>query len=257
MIALIDGDLIAFINAASAENDPPEIALIRADKHVRNILDYLDCTSYKLFLSGGTNFRYEVNPNYKANRTAPSPIHRKLCHQFLIDEWKAEETDGYEADDALGCFQREDSIICSLDKDLLMIPGKHYSWPITRQGKVLRDHKVQEVTYEQGIRHFYEQSLIGDTADNIFGVVGLGPVKAKKALEGCVTEKEMYTKVLDLYQQESIDKAFHTGITEDDIQRVTFEAYERLVMNLDCLWIWRHLGITWSIRSENLTDGNN
>lgn len=232
MIALVDGDLIAFINAASAENDPPEIALLRADRHMRQILDHVHCSSYKVFLSGGPNFRYEVNPNYKANRTSPSPIHRKLCHQFLIDEWKAEETDGYEADDALGCFQRDDTIICSLDKDLLMIPGKHYSWPITRQGKVLRDHKIQEVTYEQGIRSFYEQALIGDVADNIFGVSGLGPVKAKRALEECQTEKEMFDEVRRLYNM-------------DD---------NRLFSNLDCLWIWRQLGITWSIRSESLLD---
>lgn len=233
MIGLIDGDLIAFINASSAEGDPVEIALLRADKQIRKILDYLNISSYKVFVSGGENFRYEVNPNYKANRIdVPSPIHRKACHQFLIDEWKAEETNGYEADDALGCFQREDTIICSLDKDLLMIPGRHYSWPIVRSGKIIRDHKVQTVTYEQGIRTFYEQALIGDTADNIFGVAGLGPVKAKKALEDCESEKEMFEKVRELYQ--------------DD---------ERLFMNLDCLWIFRQLGITWSIRSEELING--
>ena len=231
MIALIDGDLVAFINASSAEGDPLEIALLRADKQMRKILDYLNISSYKVFVSGGDNFRYEVNPNYKANRIdVPSPIHRKACHQFLIDEWKAEETDGYEADDALGCFQREDSIICSLDKDLLMIPGKHYSWPITRKGKVIRDHSLVEVSYIEGIKHLYKQALIGDTADNIFGVVNIGKAKAAKIIDPLETEKEMYDAVLSLYEGDK----------------------ERLIMNLDCLWIWRQMGINYSIRAEGL-----
>jgi hypothetical protein len=39
MIALIDGDIVAYVNAASAENDPKEIALLRADKFLRDILE--------------------------------------------------------------------------------------------------------------------------------------------------------------------------------------------------------------------------
>jgi 5'-3' exonuclease len=227
--ALIDGDIIAYVNAASAEQEDVKYALLRADNQIRMILDYLKAEKYRVFLSGGSNFRYEVNPSYKANRTAPDPIHRQAVHRFLIDEWNAEETEGYEADDALGCNQTDDTIICSLDKDLLMIPGKHYSWPMMRKGVVIRDHRILDVTYEQGIKTFYKQMLIGDTSDNINGVTGLGPAKSSKIIDPIETEKEMYAKVRELYN-------------DDD----------RFACNLDCLWIWRQLGITFSLRGEHL-----
>lgn len=227
--ALIDGDLVAYISAASCtEDDPEHIALIRVEDRLRKILNHTGCSSYKVFVSGGDNFRYELNPEYKANRTAPDPIHRKICHQFILDEWKGEETDGFEADDALGCFQNGDTIICSLDKDLRMIPGKHFSWEISRRGEIIREPEFIEVDYMTGLKHFYKQMLIGDTSDNIIGVRGLGKAKAAKLIDPLETEAEMIQLVKGLYN--------------DD---------ERFIMNADCLWIWRSLGVTYSFRDCN------
>ena len=39
MIALLDGDLVAYRCAASAESDPVDIAIIRADRLMRDILE--------------------------------------------------------------------------------------------------------------------------------------------------------------------------------------------------------------------------
>src|SRR5687768_513566 len=202
--ALIDGDLVAYISAASCtEDDPQHIALIRVEDRLRKIIDYVKCTSYRIFVSGGNNFRYELYPDYKANRTSPDPKHRQACHQFIIDEWKGEETDGFEADDALGCYQTDDTIICSLDKDLRMIPGKHFSWEITRKGAIIREPEFAEVDYMTGIKHFYKQMIIGDTSDNIFGIDGLGKAKAAKLIDPLSTEKDMYDLVASLYNDEA------------------------------------------------------
>lgn len=229
MIANIDGDLVAYISAASCKEDDPEyVALSRVEDRLRKILHHTNCSKYKIFLSGGDNFRYDINPQYKANRTAPDPIHRKVCHQFIIDEWKGKETNGFEADDALGCEQDEDSILCSLDKDLRMIPGKHFSWEISRKGVILREPEFVEVSYMDGIKHFYKQMLIGDTSDNIFGVDGIGKAKAAKIIDPLSTEEEMRAVVKALYNDE-----------------------ERFNMNADCLWIWRSLGVTYSLRDCN------
>jgi 5'-3' exonuclease len=226
MRALIDGDLVAFINSISAEGDPCQIALLRADKHIRDILEYTGCSEYEIFLSGRGNFRKEINPQYKANRTQEKPIHLGVVNKFLVDEWNAIVTEGYEADDALGCAQDKDTIICSLDKDLLMIEGKHYSWPISRFSKLVRDHSIVDVTYEDGIKHFYKQMLIGDAADNIFGINGIGKVKAAKFIDPLGTEEEMFRTVEELYSDP-----------------------ERFAMNAECLWIWRSLGVNFSVRS--------
>jgi 5'-3' exonuclease len=231
MIALIDGDLISYINSASAEGDPEQIALLRADKQIRDILEYTECSEYKIFISGGSNFRKEINPEYKAHRTQEKPIHLEVCNKFLMDEWNATVTEGYEADDALGCEQNKNTIICSLDKDLLMIEGKHYSWPINRRGEIVRDHTIVDVSYIDGIKHFYKQMLIGDTADNIFGVKGIGKVGAAKLINPLETEEDMYRVVFDLYTD--LDDMYNT----------------RFMTNADCLWIWRSLGINFSIRN--------
>ena len=231
MKALIDGDLVAYINAASAEEESIQVALLRVDRHIRDILENSKSSEYNIFISGGSNFRKEINPQYKANRIQPKPIHLNVCNLFLKEEWNAIETDGYEADDALGCAQKEDTIICSLDKDLLMIEGNHYSWPIMRKGIIIRDHSIVYVSYEEGIKHFYKQMLIGDIADNIIGVKGIGKVGAAKIIDPLQTEKEMYDVVLNLYTN------------SDDMYNTRFH------MNADCLWIWRSLGISFNVRS--------
>jgi 5'-3' exonuclease len=214
--ALIDGDLIAYINAASAELEPLDVALARVDKHMHDILEATGAEQYKAFISGQHNFRYEVNPMYKANRVAPQPVHREACKDYLITEWKASVTDGYEADDALGINQTEDTIICSIDKDLRMIPGKHYSWPILRKGVVIREAKISSVTELEGFKAFFSSLFVGDTSDNIIGVRGIGAVKAKKMIDPLTSEKAM----------------FNTA-------RAAYDNDERFLMNADCLWIWR------------------
>ena len=132
-------------------------------------------------------------------------------------QWKAILCEGYEADDALGIEATKDknTVICSLDKDLLQIPGKHYNW-------VKKEFKT--ITPDNGLLAFYTQTLVGDTSDNITGVVGIGPVKAGKALNGLLPE-EYYQTCREMYN--------------DD---------ERYYNNCRLLWIWRELGGTWDLQ---------
>lgn len=225
LTALIDADLVAYINAASAEQEPLDIALARVDKHMHDILEATGAEQYKAFISGGNNFRYEVNPMYKANRVAPQPVHREACKDYLITEWKATVTDGYEADDALGINQTENTIICSIDKDLMMIPGLHYSWPILRKGVVIREGSITQVSEIEGLRSFYRSMLVGDTSDNIVGVEKIGKVKAAKIIDPLISEASMYMTVLGLY-----------------------DSNERFEMNADCLWIMQQEGVRFSDR---------
>lgn len=224
MQALIDADLVAFINSASAEGEDEWIALSRVDTHMQSILDTTGAKTYRAFLSGSNNFRRNVNPEYKANRKdVPQPRHRNACKQHLVTQWNAEVTDGYEADDALGINQTKDTIICSIDKDLDMIPGRHYSWPILRGGKVVREGKIYEVSEIEGLRSFYRSILVGDRTDNIFGVKGIGPVKAAQQIDPLLTEEDMFNKVAELYGEDM----------------------DRLTMNAKCLYILRKENTQW------------
>lgn len=235
-MALVDGDIVVYSNAASAENDPVEVAYMRIDQMMHSILDTTSSDTFRVFLSGANNFRYEIYPEYKANRKdMVDPRWRAACKEYLVREWNAEVTDGYEADDALGINQTTDTIICSIDKDLDMIPGMHYSWPIVRKGAIVREGKIYDVSLLEGLVSFYKSLLVGDRTDNIFGVAGIGPVKAEKEIAHLQTEEEMFNRVAELYGEDM----------------------NRLLMNGKCLYIMREEGLQWNFPSVNSQGARN
>ena len=225
MQALIDHDLVVFRCAASAENDSLNIAIHRVETLLDELLTKTKADSYRAFLSGKSNFRKTIYPEYKANRTAPKPIHLEALREYALEKQNAElAPDTLEADDALGINQTDDTIIVSLDKDLLMVPGKHFSWEINGKGWNKPDKFfTQDVI--GGMRLFFEQCLKGDTADNIKGIEKIGNKRAKALLADCVTEQEMFDTVRDAYSND-----------------------EEFIMNASVLWIMQHEEDIWKDR---------
>lgn len=225
MKALLDGDIIAYRSAASAEGDPEEIAILRTNNLLVEILETTQADSFICYLTGSNNFRKEIFPDYKANRKQPRPKHLEACREFLCRDYKAIVTDGHEADDELGMGLSNDKISCSIDKDLLQVPGEHYNF-------VRREFIT--ITPEQGIRNFYSQMLIGDTSDNIKGVDGIGIKRAARLLDPLTTEEEMFDCVRQLYK--------------DDL---------RFLINGQLLWIWReYKGIWQPMKTLSIGQGN-
>jgi len=215
MRALIDGDIIVYRGAASAEEEEAWVALARADQMIQDILADTGATSYNVYLTGTDNFRREIAPSYKANRPDSRPKHWEAVREFLVTHHKAQMCNGYEADDEMGIQQDKktmSTVICSIDKDLFQIPGRHYNF-------VKKVHNV--VTPENGLKFLYMQSLIGDRSDNIIGVAGIGPVKAEKALADLLPE-EWYDKCRELYND---DERFH--------------------LNMKLLYIWQKPNDSW------------
>jgi 5'-3' exonuclease len=215
MRALIDGDIVVYRAAASAENDEPWVALARADQMIQDILADINATSYSVYLTGTGNFRREIAPSYKANRPDNRPAHWQAVREFLVTNHKAQMCDGYEADDEMGVQQDKagvTTVICSIDKDLKQIPGQHYNFV---------KKEFARVTHDEGLKFLYLQSLIGDRSDNIIGVAGIGPVKAERALEGLLPE-EWYDKCRELYND---DERFH--------------------LNMKLLYIWQKPNDSW------------
>jgi len=229
MIALIDADIVAYRCAASCDvreggviidSSDEEIGLLRVEQLMQEILHATEADSYRCFLSPSKNFRYEAYPEYKANRKdTVDPTHRKACKQYLVDQWNGEMFHGYEADDALAWSQTNDTIICSIDKDLKQVPKMHYNFV---------KQEFDTVSDLHGDSTFYQQVLIGDKIDNLFGLKGIGPKKAAKYLEGCYTEQEMFNTVYDMYE----DK-------------------HQLAINLVCMWLCREQGVTWLHHQKN------
>lgn len=222
-IALIDADIVAYRCAAASEKEPQDVALLRADELMRRIIHETQSDTYKTFLTGSDNYRYKYNPQYKANRKdTPRPVHLQAVREFLCTEWNASVEDGQEADDAMGIYQTTypDTIICSIDKDLLMIPGEHYDFV-----KGIR----RDIYHIPAIRHFYWQLIMGDRTDNVFGFDGIARQKVPKKLEHVMEQLESFDDELNMYR-------FVKDLYNDD---------DTLVKNGICLWIRRQEGEIW------------
>lgn len=233
MLALIDGDIVAYSSAATAvsvsyqtpdgqayrykreavqhckdaglspseikreeELEPVEFALANAKRIINKIMERTECDDYKVILSGATNMRREREPTYKANRNMLSkPAHLEAVVDYLLMHHMAEVTSsGLEADDYIGQMANEGTIICTLDKDLDQIEGHHYNW---------RKDESYYVSSDEADLFFWMQMLMGDRADNIEGIMGVGEKTAYALLHGveplrrrCVVGLE-YAKYFD------------------------------------------------------------
>ena len=196
-VALIDADIVAFRCAASCKGDDPlEIANLRADNLMRQIIATTGAESFIPFISGTRNFRYELYPDYKANRTKEPPPHRQGVKNFLVEEWLANVSDGIEADDAIGIHHTtfkeagETPIICSIDKDFKQLSGRFYDF--------VKDtfFEVSEVEAE---RFFYKQLLLGDKSDNIPGYDGKPRQTPTKAILSWYEDIDATDDPLDMY----------------------------------------------------------
>lgn len=227
MLNLVDADIVAFRCAASAENDPVDVALHRVDVMLDETMVLTQSDSYRCFLSGSNNFRYEIYPEYKANRKDKAdPVHRQACIDYIVRKWNGEVSDGKEADDDIGIASGQDTIISSIDKDLRQIPGKHFNLV----------SKVLDVVNEwQGHFNFYSQLVLGDRADNIPGYDRIMRNTIPKflqsdfdALNSYETEQEMFEHVWNMY-----DSAGHVANME---------------LNGQLLWIWRKENDSWHFK---------
>src|SRR5688572_29070232 len=96
--ALIDADLIAYRVGAVTENADEGIAHWQASEMINRLLHETNAVGYKCFLTGSNNFRYQLYPNYKANRTdMVKPKWLQSIREHLVSVWNATVTDGIEA----------------------------------------------------------------------------------------------------------------------------------------------------------------
>ena len=109
-----------------------------------------------------------------------------------------------------------------MDKDLNQAQGLHYK--LSFKGDSRYVYKISEL---EGALFLYQQALEGDRADNVIGVKGYGPKKAKKALEKATTEFEMYNIVKEKYDSE-----------------------ERLINNMLQLYLLRQEDDVWTIPTQ-------
>lgn len=214
MHALIDADIFCYsFGAARKEDGNPlqwPFVISRMDAMLQRILDEVGAESHQLYLTGKGNFRENIATikPYKGHRTAEKPYWYQHVRDFLMYHRGAEMIEGMEADDAMGIAQCSDlnyrcpeygnkfepeTVICSLDKDLDMIPGYHYNW--NKEGVWYQDETT-------ALHCFYCQLLTGDSTDNIPGLYGVGKSSTLlRNIKSLDTELDMFILVREEYSK--------------------------------------------------------
>jgi 5'-3' exonuclease len=218
MELLIDGDVIVYRIGFATQHkdedggvvaDPLAYALHSVKVYINGMIKKTKADKSRLFLTGKGNFRNTVDSEYKANRKGTAkPIHYQAIRDYMVNHLKAEMIEGMEADDKLALCQTDDTMIATIDKDLLMVAGKHYNF-------VKDEYKT--VTQEEGTRWFYMQMLMGDKVDNIIGIKGIGPKKAEKILD----DSEDWDATVESHYEEHFGEGW----------------YQRMVQNTQLLWM--------------------
>jgi len=223
-VLLIDGDVLAYLafgyNRLSDDEieqivDTGSMSRSAIDRYIGKALDrFFDMCNVvseltfadETFIavqSPGPKFRTNIYPNYKAHRQAPSQYSNVLVPELrerLVDMTAAVGSGVLETDDVIRIKHTElmkenhKPIVCSVDKDLLMIPGDH----LRLKNNVALSQRITVNAYEAR-SFFYRQLLIGDPVDNVKGVPKIGPKSAEAKLAWCFEEEEFRQEVVNAY----------------------------------------------------------
>ena len=202
--------------------------------------------------SKGPTFRNEIDPNYKANRQAPPP---ELTMQLPVAiEWinkmgyKTLGRVGFEADDMIATvvkYAKEKGYlvrVVSHDKDLYQLIDDD---KVVLVDAIKRKSINEDACYEKyGVtpKQFIDyQSILGDSADNVPGVKGIGKVGAEKLLKEYGSLDNIYANVDEIKGAnqkkliESRESAYMSKqlvtLKDDAVEDFDFEEYKMDVEN--------------------------
>ena len=196
-VALVDIDSIIYSVAWVTPNKRQAEKLLVAT--VEKIITDMEVSTGYAFVKGSDNFRYNVDPEYKANRKQymePEILDRvddliKFAQKEFIP------ADGAEADDYCSIYtyqaleEGKIPVVCHIDKDLNMIPGWHYNF---------KHKNLYYVAPQDGFVFMCKQLLTGDANDNIPGLFGMGMSTASKMLENRFLS-QMGDRVIKTWEQ--------------------------------------------------------
>ncbi|KIA87283.1 DNA polymerase I [Flavobacterium sp. AED] len=150
------------------------------------------------FDNGGSQLRNEIFPEYKAHRDA-TPEAIKIAIPYIQDLLKAMhipiiEVKGYEADDLIGTIAKQAEkqnykvFMVTPDKDFAQLVSENiFMYKPARMGNGIEIWGIPEVLAKFEIERPDQVidflGMMGDAADNIPGLPGVGEVTAKKLLK--------------------------------------------------------------------------
>lgn len=281
-VGLIDADCVAYWAAAGCDEMTVDAAKKRCDDRMGSILDQIQTQEVRYYLTGSDNFRNDVATyqQYKGNRydkngnrIKAQPKWLYAIRLYLQAHYDAILCEGQEADDALAiaqmkCNASQDwhSIISSIDKDLRIIPGLHHDMnsgfieEIDELGYLIIDKKGK--VRGGGLKFFYAQLLMGDTADWIKGLPkvtkwmketyndtatirlgGCGEKAAYNILNTADSEKELFMRVMSCYASYWDGDHFYNNWKTN--HQIYPEPEQMLIENGQLLWMRREENEMW------------
>ncbi len=158
-----------------------------------------------IFDAKGKNYRHEMYSDYKATRQAmPEDL---IIQQNLLKEilpytgYPIYIVEGYEADDVINTLAKtiENNVwIVTKDKDLHQLVNDKVKIYDYQKDEVIDREKVYEKfgLYPEYIPDML--ALMGDSADNIPGIAGIGPKTAKNLLDTYKTIDNIFSHIDEL-----------------------------------------------------------
>ena len=186
MLALVDADSLVYRCSWNKELEELELAIAELKQLFAGVEEKVFASRMRIYVKGNGNYRQQIFPQYKKHRTQPPQILPYL-YKWLINssDYNVIVAHGQEADDAISIEawkrfrnkrKRDSYVVCSVDKDLIQIPGLHYDMYHTRDRTFYVGRKESEA-------FLCHQLLTGDRTDNIQGIRGIGDVTASRILE--------------------------------------------------------------------------
>ncbi len=182
---LIDGDLVIYQACCvfNEDDDQSRRQIIRnVNGKVEKLMQAADCDKYIMFVTTKFNFRDDLVDDYKLKRVEEDrPVNLQWAKRYFTEKLNCHFHKKLEADDLLGIYMTDDTVLWSLDKDLRQIPGKHLDdataevIEVSEDGILRTDIKIgkngvkKKKIYFDGTIGLYYQMLIGDNTDHIVG----------------------------------------------------------------------------------------
>lgn len=182
------------------------------DKKIKQIKEKTKSKHCVICFSSKTNFRKELNPNYKSSRKSLKPAVFEYVKQYLSQNYTALEREGLEADDLIGILAtfhgkiknipEGEKVIWSMDKDFKTVPSVFFRE--NAKGKL----KKFIVSVKGADYNWLLQTFAGDSTDGYNGCPNVGKTRAIKIL-GEVKDFDLKTaweKVLHTFAEHGLNK---------------------------------------------------
>jgi 5'-3' exonuclease len=203
LVVLVDLSAIAVpIYLTSTRHPDPNHTAIQTVRRVYGL-----AATYKhlaICCDSTKSFRRTLDPSYKANRAKDPALRYQIDIAISIlqqDKFPCWQAEGYEADDVIASATAEALkrglrvLIVGVDKDLFQLVGPDVRILDPRDDSVIDEETIARklgITPQQVVDYL---SLVGDAADNITGIPGIGPARAAKLLARVGSLDALYTQL--------------------------------------------------------------